>query len=40
MGYMLTPNLAIELSLDGTRGYAGSTGGRVDALTAGLSLRF
>jgi opacity protein-like surface antigen len=40
MGYMLTPNLAIELSLDGTRGYAGSIGGRVDALTAGLSLRF
>ena len=40
MGYMVTPNLAIELSLDGTRGYAGSTGGRVDALTAGLSLRF
>jgi hypothetical protein len=40
MGYMLTPNLAFELSLDGTRGYAGSIGGRVDALTAGLSLRF
>lgn len=40
MGYMLTPNLAAELSLDGTRGYAGSTGGRVDALTVGLSLRF
>jgi len=40
MGYMLTPNLAVELSLDGTRGYAGSVGGRVDALTAGLSLRF
>jgi len=40
LGYMLTSTLAAELSIDGTRGYAGSTGGRVDALTLGLSLRF
>lgn len=40
LGYLLTPQLAAELSLDGTRGYAGFAGGRVDALTLGLSLRF
>lgn len=40
VGVMLAPQLAGELSFDGTRGYAGSTGGRVDALTLGLSLRF
>ena len=40
MGYMLMPQLALELSLDGTRGYVGQVGGRVDALTVGLSLRF
>lgn len=40
MGYMLMPQLAVELSLDGTRGYVGQVGGRVDALTVGLSLRF
>ncbi len=41
MGYLLTPNLAAELSFDGTRydfGYGDV--GRVDALTFGLSLRF
>lgn len=40
LGYMLTPLLAAELSFDGTRGYVGYAGGRVDALTLGLSLRF
>jgi len=40
LGYMLSSVLAAELSIDGTRGFAGVTGGRVDALTLGLSLRF
>ncbi len=40
LGYMLTPLLAAELSFDGTRGYVGHAGGRVDALALGLSLRF
>lgn len=41
MGYMLTPNLAAELSFDGTRYDVGDDDvGRVDALTFGLSLRF
>lgn len=41
MGFMLTPNLAAELSLDGTRYDVGADEfGRVDALTFGLSLRF
>jgi hypothetical protein len=40
MGIMVAPNLAIEFSLDGTRAYVGDVGGRVDALTVGLSLRF
>lgn len=40
LGYLLTPLLAAELSFDGTRGYVGPVGGRVDALTLGLSLRF
>ena len=40
MGYMVAPNVAVELSFDGTRAYIGDVGGRVDALTMGLSLRF
>jgi len=40
VGYLLTPVLAAELSFDGTRAYVGHAGGRVDALTLGLSLRF
>mgnify|MGYP001128196930 CR=1 FL=1 len=40
LGYMLAPNLAAELSFDGTRYEAGDRVDRVDALTLGLSLRF
>ena len=40
LGYMLAPNLAAELSFDGTRYETGDRVERVDALTLGLSLRF
>lgn len=40
LGVMLAPNLAAELSFDGTRYETGDGVDRVDALTLGLSLRF
>jgi hypothetical protein len=40
LGVMLSPNLAAELSFDGTRYETGDGVERVDALTLGLSLRF
>ena len=40
LGYMLAPNLAAELSFDGTGYETGDRVERVDALTLGLSLRF
>ena len=40
LGYMLAPNVAAELSFDGTRYETDNRVDRVDALTLGLSLRF
>lgn len=40
IAYSLTQQVALELAFDSSRGSVGGTGGRVDALTFGVQLRF
>lgn len=40
VAYALTPQVALELAFDSTRGEVGGTAGRVDALSFGVQLRF
>jgi hypothetical protein len=40
VAYALTPQVALELAYDSTRGEVNGTAGRVDALSFGVQLRF
>ena len=40
IAHSLTPQVALELAFDSSRGAVAGTGGRVDALTFGVQLRF